>query len=67
MSILRHKMIFDLKPHSYGFYDHFRPAPLMPNQVYRFNPNTGAVRVVADQFDKCNGIAFTQDGNTAYM
>lgn len=39
----------------------------MPNQVYRFDPDTGAVRVVATDFDKCNGIAFTADGKTAYM
>jgi hypothetical protein len=39
----------------------------MPNQVYRFDPVTGAVRVVADGFDRCNGIAFTKDGKTAYM
>lgn len=39
----------------------------MPSQVYRFDPDTGAVRVVADGFDKCNGIAFTADGETAYM
>ncbi|KAJ7596200.1 D-lactonohydrolase-like protein [Mycena floridula] len=51
----------------YGFVNHFRPAPLMPNQVYRLDPDTGAVRVVADGFDKCNGIAFTQDGKTAYI
>ncbi|KAF9259259.1 calcium-dependent phosphotriesterase [Marasmius fiardii PR-910] len=51
----------------YGFLNDFRPAPLMPNQVYRFDPDTGAVRVVADGFDKCNGIAFTADGNTVYV
>jgi gluconolactonase len=52
---------------TYGFLNHFRPAPLMPNQVYRFNPDTGAVKVVATDFDKCNGIAFTKDGKTAYI
>jgi gluconolactonase len=31
------------------------------------DPDTGAVRVVATDFDKCNGIAFTGDGKTAYM
>ncbi|KAF9465894.1 calcium-dependent phosphotriesterase [Collybia nuda] len=51
----------------YGFLNHFRPNPLMPNQVYRFDPDTGAVRVVATDFDKCNGIAFTADGKTAYI
>ncbi|KAG7091326.1 hypothetical protein E1B28_010370 [Marasmius oreades] len=52
---------------TYGFLNEFRPAPLMPNQVYRFDPDTGAVRMVADGFDKCNGIAFTADGNTVYI
>lgn len=51
----------------YGWLNHFRPEPLMPNQVYRLNPQTGAVRVVATDFDKCNGIAFTGDGQTAYI
>lgn len=69
---------------SYGWLNHFRPEPLMPNQVrggnritspfliylsqvYRLDPDTGAVRVIATDFDKCNGIAFTGDGKTAYM
>lgn len=51
----------------YGFLNHFRPNPLMPNQVYRFDPSTGTVRVVATDFDKCNGIAFTPDGKIAYI
>ncbi|PFH47565.1 hypothetical protein AMATHDRAFT_67542 [Amanita thiersii Skay4041] len=52
---------------TYGFLNNFRPAPLMPNQVYRLDPRTLAVRVVATDFDKPNGIAFTQDGKTAYI
>ncbi|KAJ7088639.1 D-lactonohydrolase-like protein [Mycena epipterygia] len=51
----------------YGWLNHFRPEPLMPNQVYRLDPDTGTVRVVATDFDKCNGIAFTGDGKTAYI
>lgn len=51
----------------YGFLNHFRPLPLLPAQVYRLDPDTGAVRVVADGFDKCNGVAFTKDGKTAYV
>ena len=39
----------------------------MPNQVYRFDPDTGDVRVVADRFDKCNGIVFSPDGKTAFV
>lgn len=39
----------------------------MRNQVYRLDTTTGAVRVIATDFDKCNGIAFTPDGKIAYM
>ncbi|KAF4588058.1 hypothetical protein EYR38_010019 [Pleurotus pulmonarius] len=51
----------------YGFSLGIRPAPLMPNQVYRFDPDTGGVRMVADRFVRPNGIAFTNDGKTAYV
>ncbi|KAG9225661.1 hypothetical protein CCMSSC00406_0007518 [Pleurotus cornucopiae] len=51
----------------YGFSLGIRPAPLMPNQVYRFDPDTGGVRMVADGFVRPNGIAFTNDGKTAYI
>ncbi|KAF8664114.1 hypothetical protein AX16_000804 [Volvariella volvacea WC 439] len=51
----------------YGPLQDFRPKPLLPNQVYRFDPSAGTVRVVATDFDKCNGIAFTADGKTAYI
>lgn len=39
----------------YGYLQEFRPRPGLPNQVYRFNPHTGAVTVVADEFVNCNG------------
>ena len=39
----------------------------MPNQVYRLDPDTGSLRVVADGFDRCNGIAFNGDGTVAYV
>ncbi|KAJ7777347.1 D-lactonohydrolase-like protein [Mycena metata] len=52
---------------TYGFENGFRPAPLIPNQVYRFDPVTGEVRVVADGFSQPNGVAFSPDGNTAYI
>jgi len=51
----------------YGYANHFRPIPLMPNQVYRFDQDKGTVRVVADGFDRCNGLAFTGDGKIAYV
>lgn len=39
----------------YGYVQDFRPAPGLQDQVYRFNPDTGAVTVVADEFDHPNG------------
>lgn len=51
----------------YGFLNQFRPAPLMPNQVYRLDPTTSSVRAVADGFDKPNGVAFSEDGKTAFV
>lgn len=39
----------------------------MPTQIYRLDPKTRTVRVVATDFDKCNGIALTEDGKIAYV
>lgn len=39
----------------YGFLQDFRPVPGLRNQVYRWNDQTGAVTVVADDFDLPNG------------
>ncbi|KAF8554483.1 calcium-dependent phosphotriesterase [Imleria badia] len=52
---------------TYGWMYDFRPEPMLPSQVYRFDPSTGQVRVVADQFVHPNGIAFTPDGKTAFV
>ncbi|KAF8201169.1 hypothetical protein K438DRAFT_1905738 [Mycena galopus ATCC 62051] len=51
----------------YGWLNHFRPEPLMPNQVYRLDPDTRAVQVVATDFDRNNGIAFAANGTIAYV
>lgn len=51
----------------YGFLNRFRFTPTFPNQVYRFDPDTGDVRVVADQFVRSNGIAFNSDGSEVFM
>ena len=40
---------------TYGYLQDFRPPPGLPNQVYRFNTDTGLVRVVADGFTSPNG------------
>ncbi|KII85409.1 hypothetical protein PLICRDRAFT_314875 [Plicaturopsis crispa FD-325 SS-3] len=52
---------------TYGWLVRFRPLPTLPTQLYRFDPETGAVRVVADGFDKCNGLAFDKTGKIAYV
>ncbi|KIJ16257.1 hypothetical protein PAXINDRAFT_114080 [Paxillus involutus ATCC 200175] len=52
---------------TYGWLNGFRPEPMLPSQVYRFDPSTGQVRVVVDQFVHPNGIAFTPDGGTAFV
>lgn len=40
---------------TYGYLQDFRPPPALPNQVYRFKPDTGAITVVADGFENPNG------------
>ncbi|WVQ98187.1 hypothetical protein IAU59_005309 [Kwoniella sp. CBS 9459] len=52
---------------TYGYLQDFRPAPGLQNQVYRFNYDTGAVRVVADGFNLPNGLTFSPDGKYAYV
>lgn len=41
----------------YGYVQDFRPAPGLQDQIYRLNPDTGAVTVVADRFDHPNGTS----------
>ncbi|EKG10594.1 Six-bladed beta-propeller TolB-like protein [Macrophomina phaseolina MS6] len=50
----------------YGWEQGFRPRPQLPNQVYRFDPATGDVRVVADGFGRPNGICFAPGAETVY-
>lgn len=51
----------------YGYECGFRPKPQLPNQVYRFNPDTGDIRVMADGFGKPNGIAFSPNEKMVYI
>ncbi|KEF56750.1 gluconolactonase [Exophiala aquamarina CBS 119918] len=51
----------------YGYLQDFRPSPALPNMVYRLNPSTGAVTVVADGFGLPNGITFSPNGSYAYV
>jgi gluconolactonase len=52
---------------SYGFVQGFRPAPALVDAVYRHNPRTGETTVVADGFDKPNGLAFSPDERVLYV
>jgi len=52
---------------SYGYLQGFRPEPQIGDYVYRFDPGTGRLSVVADCFDKPNGLAFSPDEQTLYV
>jgi gluconolactonase len=52
---------------SYGHLQGFRPEPQIGDYVYRFDPAAGRLSVVADCFDKPNGLAFSPDGQTLYV
>lgn len=51
----------------YGFEQGYRPAPRLPNQVYRWCPDTGTIRAVADGFGRPNGICFSPDEKVVYI
>src|SRR5712691_4301872 len=46
---------------SYGYLQGFKPEPLVGDYVYRYDPVSGRLSVVADSFDKPNGLAFSPD------
>jgi gluconolactonase len=52
---------------SYGHLQGFRPRPQVGDFVYRHDPATGRTDVVADSFDKPNGIALSPDERTLYV
>ncbi|KAJ5815181.1 hypothetical protein N7474_006958 [Penicillium riverlandense] len=51
----------------YGYEQQFRPAPQLPNQVYRYEPETQSIRVMADGFGRPNGISFSPDERIVYI
>ncbi|XHG05736.1 hypothetical protein AWENTII_008949 [Aspergillus wentii] len=51
----------------YGYVQGVRPKPQLPSQVYRFDPKTNNTRVVADGFDRPNGISFSPDEKIVYI
>jgi gluconolactonase len=52
---------------SYGFLQGFRPRPAEGDNVYRYEPASGRLSVVASDFDKPNGLAFSPDGSVLYV
>ncbi|KAJ5267154.1 hypothetical protein N7478_009962 [Penicillium angulare] len=51
----------------YAWKQGVRPKPKLPEQVYRYDPATKAVRVVADGFGRPNGISISPDEKTVYI
>ncbi len=46
---------------------HQRESEIGANYVYRLDPESGDLTVVADDFDRPNGIAFSPDEKTVYI
>lgn len=52
---------------TYGYEQDYRPQPKLPNHVYRFNPETGDLRVVADDMKMPNGLCFSPKEDVLYV
>jgi gluconolactonase len=52
---------------SYGHLQGFRPEPQIGDHVYRYDPATETLSVVADSFVKPNGLAFSPDESVLYI
>src|SRR5262249_46121250 len=52
---------------SYGHLQGFRPEPQAGDHVYRWDPRPGMLTVVADDFVKPNGLAFSPDESVLYV
>lgn len=50
-----------------SYEDGSRPTPVLPNQVYAWNPTINDTRVVADGFGRPNGITVNVDGSIFYI
>jgi gluconolactonase len=51
----------------YGHLQGFRPPPVLGDAVYRYDPRTGELDVVAVGFDKPNGLVFSPGRRTLYV
>jgi gluconolactonase len=52
---------------TYGYLQGFRPGPLVPDRVYRYDPASDRLDVVADSLDKPNGLALSPDESVLYV
>lgn len=52
---------------TYGHLQGFRPEPQIGDYVYRYDPTTERLAVVADDFDKPNGLVLSPDGSVLYV
>jgi gluconolactonase len=52
---------------SYGHLQGFRPEPLVPDRVYRYDPGRERLDVVVDSLDKPNGLALSPDESILYV
>jgi gluconolactonase len=52
---------------SYGYLQGFRPRPELGDSVYRYDPAQSSLSLVADGFDKPNGLAFSPDERILYV
>jgi gluconolactonase len=52
---------------SYGHLQGFRPSPSLPDGLYRLDPATDVIRMVAAGFDKPNGLVFSPDETVLYV
>jgi gluconolactonase len=65
--VVRHDGTIWFTDPSYGAAQGFRDAARLPDQVYRFDPRTGVLTVVAGGFDHPNGLAFAPDERMLYV
>jgi gluconolactonase len=52
---------------SYGYLQGFKDSPLVGDFVYRYDPATGETTVIADSFNKPNGLAFSPGEEILYI
>lgn len=50
-----------------GYYEGVRAAPALPTNVYRWDPQTKALSVVAGDINRPNGLAFSPDESILYV